>query len=103
MKTLTPTDEPKAKPAGLSLPHDWTYETWPPDVYPYDKVRAQRMVKFNRDKLLAAHALTRIGREIVILGAGYARWLASNARRVTEYEVAANRPENAPKRFGRAG
>ena len=103
MKTSTAVDETRAKPAGSTLPHDWTYETWPPDVYPYNKARARHMVKANRDKLLAAHALTRIGREIVVLGAGYARWLASNAKRVTEYEIAANRDEHAPKRFGRGG
>jgi hypothetical protein len=84
------------------LPHDWTIKTWPRDVYPYDGIKARHLLRINQSKLLAAGALTRIGREIVVLGAGYAKWMASNAPRVTDFEVAANRPENAPKRFGRA-
>jgi hypothetical protein len=86
------------------LPHDWTIKTWPRDVYPYDGGRARHLLRVNEMALLKAGALTRIGHEIVVLGAGYARWMAANAVRVNaEYEVAANRPEHAHKRFGRAG
>jgi hypothetical protein len=84
------------------LPHDWTIKNWPRDVYPYDGIKARHLLRINQAKLLAAGALTRIGREIVVLGAGYAKWMASNAPRVTEYVPAPNREEHAHKRFGRA-
>jgi hypothetical protein len=38
-----------------------------------------------RDELLAAGALTRVGRELVVLGARYARWLESRACEVPGY------------------
>jgi hypothetical protein len=88
--------------ATIPLPHDWTIKTWPRDVYPYDGLKARHLLRVNQAKLLAAGALTRIGHEIVVLGAGYAKWLASNAVRVSaEYDVASNRPEHQHKRFGR--
>jgi hypothetical protein len=34
------------------------------------------MVRAHKDELLAVGALTRVGRELVILGEGYARFLA---------------------------
>ena len=102
MKTSTAVDSPKAKPAAptvtITLPHDWTIKTWPRDVYPYDGAKGRHLIRVHQAKLSAAGALTRIGHEIVVLGAGYAKWMASNAPRVTEYTPAANRPEHAPKR-----
>jgi hypothetical protein len=85
------------------MPHDWTLKTWPHDVYPYDRQRARHLLKVHQATLVKAYALTRIGHEIVVLGEGFARWMAANAKRVEEYEVPANRPEHAAKRFGRAG
>ena len=88
----------------IAVPHDWTIRCWPRDVYPYDGTKARHMLRVHQAKLVAAGALTRIGREIVVLGAGYSRWLASNAGNVTEWaetNVAANRDEHASKRFGR--
>jgi hypothetical protein len=85
------------------LPYSWTFNTWPADVYPHTGSRARHIVKQHSGELRAAGALTRPTKEMVILGVGYAKWLASKASRVFEFEVAANRPEHAHKRFGRAG
>lgn len=91
-----------AKPTATSLPHDWTFNCWPTDVFPYQGSRAKHLVRQNQGALLAAGALTRIGKHLVILGAGYSKWLASNAVRVETYDVPANRPQHAHKRWGRA-
>jgi hypothetical protein len=84
-------------------PFSWTQKHWPAGVYPFDGKKARHLLRVHQGTLLKAHALTRIGHELVILGEGYTRWLASNAKRVTDYSVAANRPEHAAKRFGRGG
>src|ERR1700681_2701214 len=91
------------KLANIGLRHDWTFETWPPDVYPYDGKKARHVVRQNQSDLLKCGALARPGQSLVIFGAGYAKWLASKASRVAELDVAANRPEHAHKRFGQAG
>ena len=83
------------------LPHDWTFRNWPADVYPYEGTRGRHLVRQNQNDLVAAGALTRIGKQIVVLGAGYTKWLAAQTYRVTEFDVPANRAEHAHKRFGR--
>lgn len=84
------------------LPHDWTFDNWPGDVFPYTARRARHLVRQHQAELLRAGALTRVGRTLVILGAGFQKWLASQTPRVTDFDVPANRPEHAAKRFGRA-
>jgi hypothetical protein len=54
------------------------------------------MVRAHKDELLAAGALTRVGREIIVLGARYTRWLEAQATKVPGFEVAANRKPNQP-------
>jgi hypothetical protein len=90
------------------VPHSWDLKSWESQaghVWPHDESHARRVLRAHRAELYAAGALTRIGRNLVFLGPGYQRWLASNMRRVTELDVPMNRPENADKRFGgrRAG
>jgi hypothetical protein len=85
------------------LPYSWTFNTWPAEVWPHSGSRARHLVKQHSGELRAAGALTRPTKEMVILGVGYGKWLASRANRVVEFEVAANRPEHAHKRFGQAG
>lgn len=75
-------------------PHSWSQETWPPSVFPHSPGRARYVLRSNRDALLAAGALARVGRQIVILGAPYTRWLESQSRRVDEW------PPIAPNRAG---
>lgn len=84
------------------LPHDWTFDNWPSDVFPYTAQRARHLVRQHQAELVKAGALTRVGRSLVILSAGYQKWLASNTPRVADFDVPANRPQHAHKRFGRA-
>lgn len=91
-----------AKALPLALPHSWDLETWPAHVWPCERERARLVVRAHKAELHAFGALTRIGRTLVFLGAGYQKWLASNVSRVTEFDVPMNRPEHAHKRFNQA-
>jgi hypothetical protein len=55
-----------------------------------------------QDSLVAEGGLTRIGREIVVFGAQYDRWMRKQAHRVRDFDCTPNRPEHAHKRGGRA-
>jgi hypothetical protein len=79
-----------ATPVASLLPHSWPVSNWPPTVYPNDNGKARYLVRVNETALLEAGALSRIGRERVILGERYARWLAKQVRRVPGYEIAPN-------------
>lgn len=72
-------------------PHSWDIEHWPESVYPHSEGRARYLLRAYRDELLAAGALTRVGRELVVLGARYARWLERRTAEVPGY------PSNASK------
>lgn len=72
-------------------PHSWSIETWPPGVYPGSAERARYFVRVHREELFAAGALTRPGRELVIVGARFCKWLESTATRVQEFDNGAAR------------
>lgn len=77
-------------------PHSWDLEHWPPAVYPHTEGRARYMLRAYRDQLMAAGALVRVGRELVVIGDRYTRWLQMQAANVPGYESNANRrPEEA--------
>lgn len=80
-----------ARSDSMPVPHSWSIKAWPDHVYPGDVDRARYMIRSNRDALVAAKALTRIGRDIVVLGSGYQRWLRSGIKRVNGYNIAPNR------------
>jgi hypothetical protein len=73
-----------------SLPHSWRVADWPATVYPNRSSSARHLVRCHRDELLASGALTRVGRELVILGEGYAAFLARKIQRVEEFKIAPN-------------
>ena len=86
----------------IAVPHDWTVNNWPRDIYPYDGAKARHILRVHQTALIEAGALTRIGRQIVVQGAGYSRWMAQNAGNVVEFaetKMAPNREEHADKRF----
>ena len=56
-----------------AAPHSWSIETWPAHVYPGSADRARYFIRTHKDELFAAGALTRPGRELVIIGARSAR------------------------------
>lgn len=79
----------KARRTAANLPHSWELDSWEtvaPDVWPHTTARAKWIARAYRKQLVAAGALSRVGRCIVILGAGYARWLENRAAEVTEYK-----------------
>ena len=73
-----------------ALPHSWPINDWPSGVYPNRSSSARYLVRAHRDELLAVGALSRVGREIVILGEGYARFLARRTGHVPGYAIAPN-------------
>jgi hypothetical protein len=77
--------------AAEKIPHSWPISEWPLAVYPNNPERAKYIVRVHLNSLIKAGALTRIGRELVVMGAGYSAWLATNADRVDNFEIAANR------------
>jgi hypothetical protein len=79
-----------------SKPHSWALSEWTeqaPDVYPNSTPRARYLFRSNNDSLVAAGAVVRVGRELVVLGDRYARWLERRAAHVPGYAIAANRPQ----------
>jgi hypothetical protein len=83
---------PPAQPA----PHSWSIECWPQGVYPCAPGKGRYLVRCNRTSLLAAGALTRIGRDLVVLGGPFSRWLESQAGRVEGFQIAPNCRETPP-------
>jgi hypothetical protein len=77
------------------LPYSWNYKNWPTDVPPFTAKAARRLVYEHRTELVRAGAITRIGRKMFILGAGYAKFLASGINRVEGFEIAPNRKSPA--------
>jgi hypothetical protein len=71
-------------------PHSWAIDQWPATVYPHTPSRARYIVRANRDELIAARALSRVGRDLVVLGEGYARWLAKRVAKVEGFDIAPN-------------
>ena len=57
----------------------WSVSTWPNDVYPNDPKRARYLVRVHKDDLLRFGALARVGRELIIFGKGYQKWLQRKA------------------------
>lgn len=72
------------------VPHSWSIADWPPTVYPNDPKRGRYLVREHKADLLASGVLSRVGRELVIMGARYSRWLERQASRVPDFECAAN-------------
>lgn len=73
------------------VPHSWDLDSWPPHVYPGKPSRGRYIVRAHRDDLMLAGALTRVGREIVVIGSAYTKWLAKKAANVADFEIAPNR------------
>jgi hypothetical protein len=72
-------------------PHSWSLKEWPQDYYPNDSSKATYLVRAHRDELTAAGALVRVGRELVIIGAPYVRWMQKKGAAVHGYECPANK------------
>lgn len=77
------------------VPHSWSIKQWPESVYPASAKRGRYLIREHKADLLASGVLVRVGRELVIMGARYSRWLERQASRVPDFECAANRVEQA--------
>lgn len=78
-------------PAAQAAPHSWSIPDWPASVYPGKSDRARYLVRSNRNSLRDAGALVRVGRDLVIIGVHYSRWLDQHASRVENFQIAPNR------------
>jgi hypothetical protein len=84
-----------AKQAVQPLPHSWCIEDWPSYVAPGNASRGRHLVRMHQNELVACGALTRIGRRLTVLGAGYAVFLTRGMSRVDGFEIAPNRKASA--------
>ena len=76
--------------AALQAPHSWDIEHWPSAVYPHTEGRARWLLRAHRDELITVGALVRGGRELVVIGDRFTRWLQMQATNVPGYESNAN-------------
>lgn len=85
----------KTQPSKSAIVPCWGKKTWPPEVWPHNLNRADYLIRTRRAELLAAGAICRVGREIVVIGPRYTRWLERQASRVPDFEIAPNKPTEA--------
>ncbi len=81
------------RPKAATMPHSWLVKDWPAHVVPGSTSRAKHTIRKHRAELLAVGALGRVGRDLMIFGEGYARFLARQTQRVENYTIAANREQ----------
>ena len=82
-------------PSKTTFPHSWCINEWPADVYPNKPERGRYVSRAHRDELIREGALVRVGRELVIIGEKYHRWLQKRAAHVPGYECPANKDKAA--------
>lgn len=78
-----------------SLPHSWPVSDWPESVTPGNSRAGKHLVRVNKEELMECGALCRVGRNLMILGEGYAVFLARKMKCVEGFKIAPNqqRPE----------
>lgn len=80
----------------VPYPHSWSLGTWPEEIWPHSTHKARYVVRTHRNELTAAGALTRVGRELVILGEQWHAWLEAQRGNLDGWEpIAANRARMA--------
>jgi hypothetical protein len=84
------------KSSAAVAPHSWSIETWPTTVYPGSPERARYFIRVHKSELFAAGALTRPGRELVVIGARFTRWLEAQVVKVPEFNTGAARVGRKP-------
>lgn len=80
----------------VPLPHSWSISTWPLEVWPHDPKRARWLLRSQRDELIEAGCLARVGRELVVHGSRYDRWLQRQSGNVAGYEFPGRRDPARP-------
>jgi hypothetical protein len=76
--------------AAQLAPHSWAVTDWPAFIYPGSPGKGRYVVRSHRSALIAMGAITRIGRDVVVLGAPYSRFLESRTDRVDGFTIAPN-------------
>jgi hypothetical protein len=79
-----------------ATPHSWEFSSWPSHVWPNNQKRGQWICRAYRRELVAAGALSRIGRNVIIIGAPYVRWIESHMDQVIDFK--SNNPAIGVKR-----
>jgi hypothetical protein len=79
------------KPKADALPHSWLVADWPSNVAPNRTSAAKHLVRVHREELIECGALCRVGRNLTIIGEGWALFLARKSKRVEGYQIAPNR------------
>lgn len=88
---------PAPKVSALPVPHSWTPPDWPLHVYPGTERKGRYIIQQHREELVRLGALTRVGRDLVVIGRPYAAWVQTQGHRVVGFEIAPNKqPEDTP-------
>jgi hypothetical protein len=80
-----------------SLPQSWSVKNWPAHVAPGGPVAGRAFIRRNMEQLLECGALSRVGKELVVLGAGYALFLSKNMTNVRGWMCPANKRRQLPQ------
>ena len=75
---------PIAPPVSSAAPRSWELRTWPAQIWPHATRRAQWISRCYRKELLAAGAMTRVGKMLVFIGLQYEAWLEHRVNQVVE-------------------
>jgi hypothetical protein len=75
-----------ATSAAIVVPHSWSLANWPASVWPNDPDKAHWVIRSNKSELIAAGAISRIRKTIVIIGQPYVRWVERRVTRVADYQ-----------------
>ncbi len=77
-----------SKPTPPVFGDSWDVRNWPANVWPHKAARAKHCIDCNRDALVKAGVISRVGREIVVNGDAWRRWLHSsqNRQQVNAYQ-----------------
>jgi hypothetical protein len=75
----------------VALPHSWSLKDWPSAVFPHTESRARYLVRKRLPELMQHRAVARVGRELVVIGAKYDKWLQKQTAAVVGFECNANR------------
>jgi len=73
-----------------AYPLSWSVNNWPESVWPNSANKARYVMRANRESLILAGVLSRVGRELIVMGSRYQRWLEKQAVNVPGYVIAPN-------------
>jgi hypothetical protein len=71
--------------------HSWSIDRWPVTIFPNSPSRARYLLREHRRELLEKGAISRVGRQLVIVGDRYLRWLEAQKGRAREFNNGAAR------------